>query len=295
MSLLTKAIVANSFVVSAIESKDIVNKAIKIHNLSPVAAAAMGRALTMAALMGKELPDKGDYLTAIIDGGGPLGKITVCADGEGHVKGDIQNPVAETTLKDNGHLDVGAAVGTEGTLTVIKDLGLKQPYVGTSKLVSGEIAQDFAYYFADSEQQPCGVTLGVSLQKGKCASAGGVFVQVMPNCPEDILDRLETVMYAMDEMSYQFENRTARDVIQLFFGSFDMIVTENVTVEYKCNCNKRKINRVVRGLGRDEALSVVDEMGQIEVVCHFCGRKYTYDKDAVEALFNKKTKEVKHA
>ena len=285
MSILTKALIANSVVVSAIESKDIVNKAIKIHNLSPVAAAAMGRALTMAALMGEEFKNKEDYLTAVIDGKGPLGKITVCADGNGHVKGDIENPVVETVVKQDGHLDVGDAEGKDGTLTVIKDIGLKQPYVGTSQLVSGEIAQDFAYYFADSEQKPCGVTLGVGLNRRRCKSAGGVWVQILPNCPEDVLSRLETIMYAMDEMSYQFDGSTAEQVIRRFFGEFELTITESVDIDYKCNCGKRKINRIVKSLGKDEALQIVDEMGQIEVCCHFCGKKYTYDRDAVEKLF----------
>lgn len=287
MSVLTKAIIANSVIVSAVESRDIVNKAIKIHNLSPVAAAALGRALTMAALIGKEFKNKQDYLTVIIDGGGPLGKITVCADGDGHVKGDIDNPIVDTIVKDDGHLDVGWAVGRQGQMTVIKDIGMKQPYVGTSNLISGEIASDFAYYYATSEQQPCGVTLGVGLDKNYCKSAGGVFVQVMPNCPEDILFRLETVMYAMDEMSYQFDGSTAEQVIMRFFGEFDPVITESVEVSYKCNCNKHKINRVVRSLGKDEANAIIDEMGQIEVCCHFCGRKYVYDKAAVDKLFSK--------
>ena len=286
MSILTKAIIENAVIVSAVESKDIVNRAIKIHQLSPVAAAALGRALTMAALMGKEFKNKEDYLTVTIDGSGPLGKITVCADGDGHVKGDIENPVAETIVKE-GHLDVGAAVGRDGQLTVIKDIGLKQPYVGTSKLISGEIAADFAYYYATSEQQPCGVTLGVGLNKKRCKSAGGVFVQVMPNCPEDLLFRLETVMYAMDEMSYQFDGSTAEEVIKRFFGEFNPVITESCEVKYKCNCNKRKINRVVKSLGKDEADSIVGEMGQIEVCCHFCGKKYVYDQQAVDKLFSK--------
>ena len=287
MSILTKAIIENAVIVSAVESKDIVNKAIKIHNLSPVAAAALGRALTMAALMGKEFKNKQDYLTVTIDGGGPLGKITVCADGDGHVKGDIENPVAETVLKDDGHMDVGAAVGKDGQLTVIKDIGLKQPYVGTSKLISGEIASDFAYYYATSEQQPCGVTLGVGLNNRRCKSAGGVFVQVMPNCPEDLLFRLETIMYAMDEMSYQFDGSTAEEVIKRFFGEFNPVITETCEVSYKCNCNKHKINRVVKSLGKAEADSIVSEMGQIEVCCHFCGKKYLYDQQAVDKLFSK--------
>ena len=152
MSLLTKAILQNSLVVTAAESKDIVNKAIRLHGLSPVAAAALGRSLTMAALMAAQFKQTGDYLTATVKGDGELGTITVCADGCGHVK------------------------GKNGSITVIKDIGLKQPYVGTSQLVSGEIAADFAYYFASSEQKPCGIALGVGLQKGRCVSAGGVFL-----------------------------------------------------------------------------------------------------------------------
>lgn len=284
-SILTKAIIDNAVIISAIESKGIVNKAIKIHNLSPVAAAALGRSLTMCALMGKELKNADDYLTVTINGGGPLGAITVCADGAGHVKGTVDNPVVETNVLPNGHLDVGGAVGKDGAITVIKDLGLKQPYVGKSKIISGEIANDFAYYFATSEQQPCGVTLGVGLHKGRCRSAGGVFVQVMPNCSEELLSRLEMVMYAMDEMSYQFDGSTAEQVIRLFFGEFNPVFTETQTVTYKCNCQKTKINRVVKGLGKEEAQSIIDELGQIEVCCHFCGKKYIYTQQDIDKMF----------
>ena len=287
MSILTKAIIQNSVVVSAVESKDIVNKAIKLHNLSPIAAAALGRALTMAALMGKELKNDQDYLTVTIDGGGSLGKITVCSDALGHVKGCVDNPIAETILREDGRLDVGAAVGRDGQITVIKDIGMKQPYVGTSKIISGEIASDFAYYYATSEQQPCGVTLGVGLDKRRCKSAGGVFVQVMPNCPSDLLFQLETVMYAMDEMSYQFDGSTAKEVINRFFGQFEPEFTESVEISYKCNCGKRKIDRVVKGLGKDEANGIVAEMGKVEVCCHFCGKKYEYDQEAIDKLFSK--------
>ena len=286
MSVLTKAIIENSVIVSAVESKDIVNKAIKLHQLSPVAACALGRALTMVALMGKELKNEQDYLTVTIDGGGPLGKITVCSDGCGHVKGTVDNRVVETAVREDGHLDVGSAVGRNGQITVIKDIGLKQPYVGTSDIISGEIASDFAYYYATSEQQPCGVTLGVGLDNRRCKSAGGVFVQVMPNCPEELLFKLETIMYAMDEMSYQFDGSTAKEVINRFFGEFDLQFTESVEVSYKCNCGKRKIDRVVRSLGKEEADSIVDEMGKVEVCCHFCGKKYAYDKQAVDKLFS---------
>lgn len=288
MSKLVKAILNNAIVISAIESKAIVNRAIKVHNLSPIAAVAMGRALTMAALMGKELKNEQDYLTVIINGGGELGKITVCADALGHVKGDIANPAAQSVFKADGTLDVGAAVGKGGSLTVIRDVGLKQPYVGSSQIISGEIASDFAYYYATSEQQPCGVTLGVGLtSKQSCKSAGGVFVQIMPNCPDDLIFRVETIMYAMDEMSYQFDGSTAEEVIRRFFGEFDLVFTEEMDVIYKCNCGKRKINRVVKSLGKAEAQDILNEQGKIEVCCHFCGKKYVYLQQDVDKLFER--------
>lgn len=286
MSILTKAIIKNSLIISAVESRDIVNKAIKIHNLSPVAAAALGRALTMAALMGEELKNKEDYLTVTIKGDGPLGTLTVCADGDSHVKGTVTNPVVETVVRADGHLDVRAAVG-KGEMTVVKDIGLKHPYVGTAQLVSGEIAADFAYYFATSEQQPCGVTLGVGLQNGACKSAGGVFVQVMPGCDEQLLDRVETIMYAMDEMSYQFDGSTAKQVINRFFGEFEPVYTVEKNVSYKCNCKKSKIDKIVKGLGREEAQDILNELGKIEVCCHFCGKKYVYGQEDVDKMFSK--------
>lgn len=287
-SVYVKALIDNAVIVSAVESKDIVNKAIKIHKLSPVAAVALGRALTMACLMGKEMKNPDDYMSATIDGGGPLGKITVCSDSNGRVKGDVENPVCQTLLKADGSLDVGAAVGKSGSITVVKDIGLKQPYVGTSPIVSGEIASDFAYYFAKSEQQPCGITLGVGLDSNaRARSAGGVFVQVMPNCPDELLSRVETVMYAMDEMSYQFDGSTAREVITRFFGEFSPEFVSEAEVEYKCNCNKRKINRIVLGLGKQEADDIIAENGQIEVCCHFCGKKYVYGRQDVDKLFAK--------
>lgn len=284
-SVLVKAIIDNAVTVTAVETKDVVNKAIRLHDLSPVAGAALGRTLTMALMMGKELKNPTDYLTIKINGGGPLGQITVCADAKGNVKGMVDNPIVETRIAPDGHLAVCEAVGHDGEITIIKDLGLKQPYVGSAKLVSGEIAQDFAYYYATSEQQPCGVTLGVGLNKKRCISAGGVFVQVMPNCSEELLSKVETVMYAMDEMSYQFDHSTAREVINRFFGQFNPQFTEECEVRYKCNCGKRKINRLVKSLGREEAQSIIDEVGQIEVCCHFCNKKYIYDREAVDKIF----------
>lgn len=287
MSLLTKAILHNSLVVTAAESKAIVNKAIRLHGLSPVAAAALGRSLTMAALMAAQFKQPSDYLTATVKGDGELGTITVCADGCGHVKGCVDNPVVQTYFNGDGHLDVGKAVGKNGSITVIKDIGLKQPYVGTSQLVSGEIAADFAYYFASSEQKPCGIALGVGLQKGRCVSAGGVFLEVLPQCDDALISRAEEIMRGMQDASVYFRDAQPRQVIEKFFGELQPQFTEEREIAYKCNCGKRKIKGIVKGLGYDEASAIVREVGKLEVCCHFCGKKYCFTQQDLDKLFKR--------
>ena len=284
-SKMVKAIIQNAVIITAIESKDIVNKAIKTHGLSPVGAIALGRALTMVALMSDDLKNTKDRLSATIDGDGPLGLMNVCVNGKGQVKATIENPLVEGQTRADGTLDVGQAVGKTGALRVIKDLGMKQNYCGTTRLVSGEIAQDFAYYYAESEQQPCGITLGVGLDNKKCKSAGGVMLKVMPNCPSDLLFDLETVMYAMDEMSYQFENSTAEQVIMRFFSEYNPVFVEEKEIEYKCNCSKRNMDKIVKKVGKAECYQILEEMGFLEIVCHFCNKRYVYHKEDLDKLF----------
>ena len=283
---IVKALLENQIAVYAVKTDSLVNSAIKKHNLSPVAAAALGRMLTVTALMGASLKNTSDYLTATLKGDGELGSLVCCADGRGLVKGYVDNPNVGHEIKDDGHLNVGLAVGKNGTLTVIKNIGLKTPYVGTSKLVSGEIAEDFAQYFVVSEQQPCSVALGVKLQKGKCISAGGVIVQVLPNCDPALLFDVETVCYAMDEISYQFESQDAKQVIERFFSQLGHLEFEpSRYCSYRCDCTTRRIERLILTLGLEDALDVVEKIGYLEVGCHFCGKKYRYDKDQIIELF----------
>ena len=283
---IVKALLENQIAIYAVKTDSLVNSAIKKHNLSPVAAAALGRMLTATALMGASLKNSSDYLTATIKGDGQLGSLVCCADGRGLVKGYVDNPTVDNDVKEDGHLNVGKAVGKNGMLTVIKNIGLKTPYVGTSRLVSGEIAEDFAQYFVVSEQQPCSVALGVKLQKGKCLSAGGVIVQVLPNCDPQLLFDVETVCYAMDEISYQFESQNAKQVIERFFSQLGNLEFEpSKYCSYRCDCSTKRIERVVLSLGIEEALNVVEEMGCLEIGCHFCGKKYRYDKEQIIQLF----------
>lgn len=284
-----RAMINNMIVISAVEMKNIANKAVKIHNLSPVAAEALSRTLAVAGLMGKQLKNPSDYMSITLNGGGPLGAITVASNGKGEIKGTIDNPSVETEFNDEGSLTVANAVGKNGKITVVKDIGLKQPFVGTTELVSGEIAQDFANYFVVSEQQPCALTIGFTWKKGKCVSGGAVLVQVLPGCDPKLLFDIETTLYAMDQMSYQFANSTARQVIERFFACYEgLTVTDESYVNYKCDCSTKRMQRLIKSLGRDEAMDIVAEQGQIQIQCHFCNKVYNFDANSVQSLFETK-------
>ncbi|MCM1043793.1 MAG: Hsp33 family molecular chaperone HslO [Corallococcus sp.] len=281
-----RATIDNQIVISAVDSKSIVSKAIVLLDLSPVAAEALGRTLTVAALMGKQLKNPKDYMSVSVNGGGVLGTLTACSDAKGNVKGTVANPHTENMFKSNGSLDVARAVGNNGKITVVKDIGLKQPYVGTSALLSGEIAEDFANYFVTSEQQPCALTIGLNLKNGKCKAGGGVFVQVLPHCNDKLLYDVETTLYAMDEMSYQFDGNSARQVVEKFFASYrNFEIIQEGVCRYKCNCSDRRIRQVIKSIGEQEAVNICNEMGYVEVQCHFCNKKYRYDKEQIEQLF----------
>ncbi len=283
-----KAILNNQVIISAVKSTTMVQKAIKMHDLSPVCSAALGRTITMGALMSAQLKNETDYLSATIKADGPIGSIVVCADGRGNVKGYCDNPHVETSFNDENHLNVGQAVGRNGQLTVVKNIGLKTPAIGTVKLVSGEIAQDFAQYYATSEQQPCAIALGVKLQKGKCVSAGGVMIAPMPDCDPNLLYDIETVCYAMDEISYQYETQTAHEIITKFFSQLgELVFTETKQVDFKCDCSTKRIEKVILSIGKQEANEIIAQNGQVEVKCHFCNKNYVFDAEKIEKLFNK--------
>jgi molecular chaperone Hsp33 len=288
MSNIVKAVLSNQIVITAFDSRDVVNSAIQTHGLSPLSADALGRTLTAVGLIASRMKNDGDYLTATVKGDGDIGSITVCSTNRCVLKGYVNNPTMPNLYNSRGTLDVAAAVG-KGTITVIKDIGLRQPYVGTCELVSGEIAEDFANYLVISEQQPCALTVGVALSNdGSCTSAGGVLVEVLPHCDEKLLYDVETILYAMDELSYQFQLNSAKGIIEKFFDSYGdaLVFTDEFDGVYRCDCSIAKIESVLKSLGRDEAMDTVAELGKIEVVCHFCGKKYTYYKNDVEKLFN---------
>ncbi len=287
MGSYSRAILDNQIIISAVESSDMINQAITYHNLSPIGADALGRLLTITALMCKTLKNDGDYLTVNMAGDGVLGTMTACGDNMGNVKGLVANGTVDNIYDASGRLDVPTAVGKSGRITVIKDIGLKAPYVGTSEIISGGIAEDFANYFATSQQQPCAVTLGVKLSTdGTCKASGGVLIEVLPNCSEQLLYDVETIVYAMDEMSYQFEDNTARQVIERFFGKYGQLLSysQDSTCVYQCNCSTERIDNVICSIGKQEAQDILDQHGIIEVQCHFCDKVYRYAQSDIDRL-----------
>jgi molecular chaperone Hsp33 len=281
MAEILKALICDGgAVVTVIKSTDIVNKAIKLFDLSPVAAAALGRTLSICSMLGKDLKNDGDKMTAVLNGGGEIGTVTVTASSNGNVKGFVENPHA-TTYSKNGKLDVGRAVGTDGRLTVVKNLGFDEPYVGSSDLVSGEIAEDFAAYLSQSEQMNCALSLGVLIGKnGRCISAGGVFAKILPGAADSAVTQTEEAFAKMGNVSGLFEGRSAEGVVMTAFDNCNPQIIERGTSTYKCDCSKKRIDKVLATLSKDDIDEIILDRGFIEVVCEFCNKKYTYDKES---------------
>ncbi len=270
---------------SVIDSTDIVNEAIKFHNLTPVCAAALGRVLTVTAFMSSSLKHEDERLSVTIEGDGKGGQIVAAADGQMHVRGLIGNPQADLPLNSRGKLDVGGIVGKNGSITVIKNLGLKEPYVGRCDLVSGEIAEDFTAYYAYSEQQPTAMAIGVLIGRDEtCIGAGGIIIQPMPNCSDESIEKAEKLIGEFGDVSAKIHSIGAEGIIKEYFAEYDF--TE-YNPKYVCNCSKEYIDGILITLGEGELYDTVDKEGKIEVCCHFCDKKYVYYKEDVDKLLGK--------
>ena len=275
---LVRAITADGLVKAvAITGRDLVERARQIHTLLPVATAALGRSLLGASMLGDMLKEDGASLTLQIKGGGPLGTVLAVSDNQGNVRGYVQNPHVELMEIEPGKLDVGRAVGTAGTLTVIKDLNMKEPYVGTIGLFSGEIADDLAMYFVESEQIPTACALGVLVGTDQSVtSAGGYLIQLLPGAGEDIISKIEAGVRRVGSVSRALE------------GGLDARgLLETHPVEYRCYCNRDRVTRALISMGREELESLIQEQGQAELTCQFCDRVYPFTKEELEALLAK--------
>ena len=286
MGYITKAIDTDGFVrISFINSRDIVNTAQKIHNTSPVATAALGRTLTITALMGALLKEPTDNMTVYIKGDGPLGGMVTAADGAGMVKGYVYEPLVDLPLK-RGKLDVGGAIG-KGSLAISRDLGMKEPYVGKVPLVTGEIGEDFTYYFAMSEQTPTAIALGVLVDTDLTAKqAGGFIVQLMPGAGDDVAVKIEENLRELPPVTTLLEEgKTPEEIIEAIAKGFAIKYLDGATYEYRCDCSYEKISRALISLGKEDLLDMIEKDGGAEITCQFCPKVYRLDKEELTALY----------
>lgn len=272
----------------AATTRDLTEKARKNHNTSPVATAALGRLLTAGVMMGCEMKGAEDLLTLKIQGDGPIQGLTVTADSRGNVKGYAFNPMVMLPPNDKGKLDVGGALGV-GVLSVIKDIGLKEPYTGQTILVSGEIAEDITYYYATSEQTPSSVALGVLMNRDNTVrQAGGFIIQLMPGAGEDVIGRLEEKLKEITSVTTLLdEGNTPEMVLENILGEFGLEINDRIPAAFTCSCTKERVEKALISVGKKELQEMIDDGKTIEVNCHFCNKNYAFTVDELKDLFNK--------
>ena len=272
----------------AITSREMVEHARKAHDLSPVVTAALGRLMTGGVMMGSMLKGEKDLLTLQIVGAGPVHGLMVTADSQGNVKGYADNPQAMMPPNSVGKLDVGGVIGA-GVLTVIKDMGLKEPYSSTIDLTTGEIGDDLTYYFAASEQIPSSVALGVLMEKNNTVKqAGGFIIQLMPFTSEDVIAKLEEKLTGMSYVTTLLEaGNTPEQILETILGDLDLEVTDTMPVQFYCNCSKERVEKVVLSLGKKELQNLIDEGKDVELNCHFCNTNYVFTTEELRKIRGK--------
>ncbi len=274
--------------IKCISSTDMVEEARKLHDLSPTASAALGRLLTITSIMGYETKEKKGSITNQIKGDGPLGMLTAVGESNGNVKGYVANPKLDLPLNENnGKLDVGTAVGKNGMLYIIKDLGIGKPYVGMTPIVSGEIAEDFTNYFATSEQTPSVIALGVLVDKNGIRSAGGYKLSLMPDATDEIISKIEEQVGKIDPVSKMLdEQKTLEEIAKEVTGDNNLKVLAEINPEYKCNCSREKCEKGLIAIGKEELQKIIDEEEKIEIACNFCDKKYEFTREDMKKLLN---------
>ena len=297
MDKLVRAITTDGMVQAvAVSSRALTERARQIHRTLPVATAALGRALAGASMMGNALKDSGASLTLQIKGNGPLGTVLAVSDNLGNVRGYVQEPHVDLPLRDDGKLDVGGAVGHEGTLTVIKDLNMREPYVGSVQLLGGEIAEDLAAYFVESEQIPTACALGVLVDRDQSVkAAGGYIVQLLPGSGEDVISKVEGgVMAAGPVTGLLAENDDPEALLRRVLSDFQVEILEESPVAYRCYCSRERVERALISLGAEELEKILREQDGCELTCQFCDTVHAFSGEELEDLVNKiRTKEKK--
>ena len=286
MDYIVRAVAADKQIRAfAITSREMVETARQHHNTSPVATAALGRLLTGGAMMGVMMKGEKDMLTLMMKGDGPINGVTVTADSKGHVKGYVGNPNVLIPANYAGKLDVGAAIGY-GTLTVIKDMGLKEPYVSQVPLGTSEVAEDLTYYFASSEQVPSAVGLGVLMSKDNTVKqAGGFIVQLMPFADEEVINKLEERVNNISSVTEMLEKgMTPEDILKEVMGDMDVEFTDKIEIGFVCNCGKEKIAKALAGISKKDMDEIINDGKEIEVKCDFCNTTYKFSVEELQTL-----------
>ncbi len=276
----------------ALSARDAVETARVIHKLSPTNTAALGRLMMGALLTASDIKAEDGDVTCIIDGGGPAGKALAVASPNGTVRATLEHPQADLPIREkDGKLDVSGILGNTGRLTVIKDNGGKEPYIGQTQLQTGEVAEDFAYYFTLSEQRPCLIFTGVTVERdGSVKSAGALAVFPLPGCREDVLQMLEERTVGCGLLSFMLsEGMTLEDAVASIFSGMHFELTEKVSVKYQCNCSKEKMERALISIGAKDLQTLIDEDHQAEIVCQFCNKAYLFDEQALRDLLAQAT------
>ena len=265
---------------------EMVEEARKIHDMSPVVTAAFGRLLTITSIMATEMKGSKDKLTVQLKGNGPIGVMIATANNKPMVKGYVTNPVVELPLNEDGKLDVSGAVGYEGYINVVKDIGLKDPYIGISPLVSGEIAEDFANYFVHSEQRNSAVALGVLVDKNGVRASGGYLINPMPDATEEDISKVEQAIFKAGAMSKMLDqNLTLEEIAKRITGDENVeIIEDSIKPEFKCDCSKEHMEDALMTIGKKELEDIIEKEGKAELVCHFCNKNYQFDKEELENI-----------
>ena len=290
---LVRAITADGMVKAvAVTTKELTERARQIHKTLPVATAALGRMLAAGSMLGNALKGEGSSVTLRINGGGPLGTLLVVADKEGNVRGTVDEPWVDIPLREDGKLDVGAAVGVDGTLTLVRDLNMKEPYVGSVGLLSGEIADDLASYFVESEQIPTAVGLGVLVDRDQSVKvAGGYIIQLLPGAGEDVITKVEGGIFSSGSVTKILtENDDPEAMLRMLLSDFEVEILEKEPIEYRCDCSRERMERALISLGPEELRALIDEQGDAELSCRFCDQKQHFSREELEEMLGNMAK-----
>ena len=286
MDRIVRAISADGNIkIAAVTSRDLTEKARQIHKTLPVATAALGRTLAATSILGNALKGGNASVTVRINGGGPLGSIIAVSDSMGNVRGYVQDAMVNLPLREDGKLNVGGAVGCDGMLTVIKDLGMREPYVGSTKLISGEIAEDFTAYYVESEQTPTACALGVLVDTDQSVlAAGGYVVQLLPGAPDSIAEKLEQNVIEAGAITGMLTRMSIEEVIETVLKGFEPKILESDPVEYRCYCSRDKVAGALAGIGKEELADIEKEGKPIEVTCQFCDSVHIFTVDEIREI-----------